>query len=54
VPVTDAIGKCVADTALRDTNDLLARGVLRKLQGWSGVWFIFCSNRALAHVEYAQ
>ena len=24
-----AIGKCSADTALRDINDLLARGVLR-------------------------
>ena len=24
-----AIGKCAADTALRDVNDLLARGVLR-------------------------
>jgi Fic family protein len=28
-----AIGKCSADTALRDINDLLARGVLRKLEG---------------------
>ena len=27
-----AIGKCSADTARRDINDLLARGVLRKLQ----------------------
>ena len=27
------IGKCSADTALRDINDLLARGVLRKLDG---------------------
>ena len=27
------IGKCSADTALRDINDLLARGVLRKLEG---------------------
>ena len=28
-----SIGKCSADTALRDINDLLARGVLRRLQG---------------------
>ena len=28
-----SIGKCSADTALRDINDLLARGVLRKLGG---------------------
>lgn len=28
-----AIGACSADTALRDINDLLARGVLRKLDG---------------------
>ncbi len=28
-----AIGKCSADTALRDISDLLARGVLRKLEG---------------------
>ncbi|OYT90246.1 MAG: cell filamentation protein Fic [Burkholderiales bacterium PBB3] len=28
-----AIGKCSPDTALRDINDLLARGVLRKLEG---------------------
>ena len=28
-----AMGKCSADTALRDINDLLARGVLRKLEG---------------------
>jgi len=27
------LGKCSADTALRDINDLLARGVLRKLEG---------------------
>lgn len=27
------IGKCSADTALRDINDLLTRGVLRKLEG---------------------
>jgi hypothetical protein len=26
------IGKCAADTALRDINDLLARGELRKQQ----------------------
>ena len=26
-------GKCSADTALRDINDLLARGVLRRLEG---------------------
>ena len=28
-----AIGKCSAGTALRDINDLLACGVLRKLEG---------------------
>jgi len=28
-----AIGKCSADTALRDINDLLARGLLRRLEG---------------------
>lgn len=28
-----AMGKYSADTALRDINDLLARGVLRKLEG---------------------
>jgi Fic family protein len=28
-----ALGKCSADTALRDINDLLARGVLRRLAG---------------------
>ena len=28
-----ALGKCSADTALRDINDLLARGVRRKLEG---------------------
>lgn len=28
-----AIGKCSADTALRDINDLLTRGVLRRLEG---------------------
>ena len=31
-----AMGKCSADTALRDINDLLARGVLRKLEGGGG------------------
>jgi Fic family protein len=28
-----ALGKCSADTALRDINDLLAQGVLRRLEG---------------------
>jgi Fic family protein len=28
-----AIGKCSADTALRDINDLLARGLLRRMEG---------------------
>jgi Fic family protein len=28
-----AIGKCSSDTALRDINDLLARGVLGRLEG---------------------
>ena len=31
-----AMGKCSADTALRDINDLMERGVLRRLEG--GVW----------------
>jgi hypothetical protein len=32
-----ALGKCSADTALRDINDMLARGVLRRLEGGGGV-----------------
>jgi Fic family protein len=28
-----AIGKCSSDTALRDINDLLVRGVLQRLEG---------------------
>jgi Fic family protein len=28
-----SIGQCSADTALRDINDLLVRGVLRRLEG---------------------
>ncbi len=28
-----ALCKCSADTALRDINDLLARGMLRRLEG---------------------
>ena len=28
-----AMGRCSADTALRDINDLLERGVLRRLDG---------------------
>ena len=28
-----ALGKCSADSALRDINDLLARGVLQRLEG---------------------
>lgn len=38
-----AIGKCSADTALRDINDLLACGVLRKLEGGgrsTGYWLV--------------
>ena len=31
-----AIGKCSADTALRDINDLLARGALAKLARLEG------------------
>lgn len=31
-----AMGKCSADTALRDINDLLERGVLRRLEGGGG------------------
>lgn len=37
------MGKCSADTALRDINDLLERGVQRKLAG--GVRGICWSNR---------
>ena len=29
----EAMGKCSADTALRDINDLLTRGVLARLEG---------------------
>jgi Fic family protein len=32
-----AIAKCSPDTALRDINDLLARGVLRKSEAGGGV-----------------
>lgn len=36
-----ALGKCSAETALRDINDQLARGVLRKLEGVDAVRGIF-------------
>ena len=36
------IGKCLADAALRDINDLLARGVLRRLEGGGVVWTMSC------------
>lgn len=32
-----AVGKCAADTVLRDITDLLARGVLGRLEGGGGV-----------------
>ena len=32
-PALAALGKCSADTALRDISDLLARGVLGGLEG---------------------
>jgi len=46
-----AIGKCSADTALRDINDLLVRGVLGRRLGGGGVRGICWSNRALAPVK---
>jgi Fic family protein len=40
-----ALGKCSADTALRDINDLLARGVLRKLEGGGrSTGYELCTN----------
>ena len=32
------IGKCPADTALRDINDLVVRGVLQSWRVGGGVW----------------
>lgn len=50
-----AMAKCLADTALRDINDLLARGVMRKLEGGGGVrGMSYVSNRLLAGAGYAQ
>ena len=43
----EAMGKCSPDTALRDINDLLERGVLARLEGVDGVRGICWSNRAL-------
>jgi Fic family protein len=40
-----AMGKCSADTALRDINDLLERGVLRRLEG---------GGRSIAYELYAK
>lgn len=42
-----AIGKCSADTALRDINDLLARGVLGRLEGgeWATQRVLLCLIR---------
>lgn len=49
-----AIGKCSADTALRDINDLLERGVLRRLEGADGTRGMrYKPNRPLAQVKYA-
>ncbi len=40
-----AIGKCSADTALRDINDLLVRGVLRRLEGGGrSTGYELCAN----------
>jgi len=36
-----ATGKCSADTALREINDLLARGVLGKLEGGGAQYGVF-------------
>jgi Fic family protein len=36
-----AMGKRSADTALRNINDLLARGVLGKLEAWGAEYGIF-------------
>ena len=42
-----AISKCSADTALRDINDLLARGVLRRLEGGGrSSGYALCESRA--------
>ena len=42
-----AISKCSADTALRDINDLLARGVLRRLEGGGrSSGYALCGSRA--------
>lgn len=40
-----ALGKCSPDTALRDINDLLARGVLRGLEGGGGARGMCWSDR---------
>ncbi len=48
-----AIGKCSSDTALRDINDLLARGVLSRLEGGGAVRGTRWSNRVVAPVECA-
>ena len=42
-----ALGKCSADTALRDINDLLARGVLRRLEGGGrSTGYALCAGQA--------
>ena len=43
-----AMAKCSPDTALRDINDLLARGVLARLEGGGRNTATFWSNRLLA------
>jgi Fic family protein len=40
-----AMGKCSADTALRDINDLLERGVLRRLEdGGRSIGYELCAK----------
>ena len=42
-----ALGKCSSDTALRDINDLLARGVLRRLEGGGrSTGYALCAGQA--------
>lgn len=47
-----ALGKCSADAALWDIKDLMARGVLVRLEG--GARDICWSNRAVAQVHQPQ
>ena len=48
-----AMGRCSADTALHNTNDLVARGVLCSLEEGGGIPNICGPNRATAHISTA-